>query len=476
MKILIFVIAFLLSGCNVLIKDEPKTGVNYIPIEFNVESIDYIKDYQSNETTWKMKPSGDIDVSLEIICPLTDRSDIKVIDLKKNKSEILVSLESKSIRGNILKRPIIKINLKGINPYKKLEYNLKINSNFDFIKTNLNSNIAKYIVMKDKTNINFDPNNIYVSKIGNKKQWTLEYPIVLTGNENPISKMSFIIDDATKNIVDEIKTQNSTIIGQGVPLIYFDDFFLYENSNSLYAYSIPKNKSIKILNYNNSIDIIKRDEFNNKIYILSKDDPSNILIINPDLSFETKNFNDYIITDFAIYNDILFFINKEKNLFSIYKYDTKISRIRSYQNEIKSIDSNGNDVAIELAQRNKNSIYRIYKDGKDAFIGNGSNPIIDNNSIYFINSNSSNSYIMNYNLNSGLSKSHISNKIIDLEFNNKDIIIKENVEGITKLSTFKNNILNEIISFPRENIYYSSKHNSIILLYKNNLYLVRLSN
>lgn len=477
MKKLIIIIAFLLSGCNVLIKDEPKTGVNYIPIEYNVESIDYIKEYESNEMVWKMKPLRSADVNLEIICPLTDRSDIKVVDLKQNQNDIILQLESKYSKDYILRRPIIKINLKGINPYNSTEYNLKIKSNFDFSNTNLNTRTAKNIVLRNITNINFEPKDIFVTKFKDKINWTLEYPLVLTGNENPVSKMSFIIDDNTQDIVETIQNQNSVKIDKGIPLISFDDYFLYTNLKTLYAYSIPKNKSIKIFDIKHKIDIAKKDIAKNKVYFLSHDNPDKIIVLNFDLTYNEIAFENLNILDFAIHDDKLFLVSKDSEAITIYKYTDELKEIKTTKEIVKNIETNGEDLVVELKAEENNSIYRIYKNGESVFIGNGTKPLIDKSSIYYISykDNPLNSYFTTYTLNSGLSSSHLCNSITDI-YNDGKIIIKENVEGITKLSTFQNNIINEIIQFSRESIYYLSKHNSIVLVYKNNIHIIIISN
>ena len=39
---LIYIIIIFLCGCKFLIKDEPKSGVNYVPLDYKVDSINYI--------------------------------------------------------------------------------------------------------------------------------------------------------------------------------------------------------------------------------------------------------------------------------------------------------------------------------------------------------------------------------------------------------------------------------------------------
>ena len=479
-KIIFVLIALLFSRCNILIKDDPNTGVTYTPIEFNVQSVDYIKDYNDNEINWVMKPMNDIDVSLNIICQLTDKRDIQVVDLKQNDNDIIINLTHGLKKENILKKPVIKISLKGINPYKKMDYNLIVKSDFNFIKTNINFNHLKNIVKKNHLNINYNPSDINLIKRKNKLTWSLNYPVVITGYDNPISSLELIIDDSTKKIINTIKSNNSIKISKGNPIGFIsDEIFIYENNKNLYAYSIPKNESIKILQLNSSIRTAKFDYAKNNLYLLLKNESNSLVKINSNLLYENINIGNFKIFDYAVSNDKIFFVVQNKNKSEIYKLNNGVPEIfKSLDFKIQNINTNGEAIAIEVMSDKDNYINLIKADGDISYIGLGSKPIINNQNIFYIRSTNKTLYseLVSYSLSTGLSNSHLHGIITNIYLNlNDNLIVKENVEGNTKLSTLQNNILDEIIQIPREKIFYSKKYNSIIILFENTIYYTNVS-
>ena len=472
-KLILLICIIFLSGCDVLIKDDPKTGINYIPIEYDLKSIDYISDYNNNEISWEMKPVGSIDVELTIVCPLTDRTNIKVLDLKQSEDEIIVKLKGPVVRNDSLQKPVIKIVLRGINPYNKQNYKLRLDSDFDFLRPNMDTDTAKAIIKETYPSIIYDPLDIKLMRTTKGLMWTLYYPLVDQDKENV--SIRFAISDSSKEIVNENKFEISKKIPFDKSIGFASgDFFLYKQSDDIYFYNIPKNESLKINKLKEEFTNIKRDPKTSKIYFQSCEPTSKFYIFNPETDdIKTFDLRDLYPDDFAVYDDKFFFITNNSTSSKLFKsQDSELEEIKQMSFLIKSIATNGKDLVIETLGKDGNLVYRIDSNYSLAFLGKGTKPVINSEFISYLSQSpgSNNPELIVYSLKSGLNKEIMHGNIKGISYDQNDnLIIKEKIESTIKLSIYKNQSIKTIVQLPCKNIFYSAKTNSLMVESHNNL-------
>lgn len=473
-KLILLICIIFLSGCDVLIKDDPKTGINYIPIEYDLKSIDYISDYKNNQLSWEMKPIGSIDVELTIICPLTDRTNIRITDLKQSEDEIIVKLKAPVTGNDSLKKPVIKINLRGINPYNKQSYKLNLDADFDFARPNLDTDSAKAIIKETYPGIIYDPLDVRLLRTSRGLMWTLYYPLVYKDHEADPA-IRFSIDDASKAIVNEREFENSKKIPFDKSIGFAsDEIFLYKESNDIYSYNIPKNESLKINKLKEEFTNIKRDSKTSQIYFQSKKSPSLFYIYNP-INNDVTNFylEDLYPDDFAVYDGNIFFIVNIGSSSKLFQYkNSELNEIKQFKFLIKSIATNGKDIVIETINKVGNRIYRIDSNFSLAFLGNGINPIINSDSISYLKkiNVSNSSELIIYSLKSGLNKTIMHGNIKEISYDlNNNLIIKEKIESTLRLSIYNGQSFKTIIQLPCKNLFYSAKANSLLVETVDNL-------
>lgn len=146
---LIFITIIFLSGCKFLIKDEPKTGINYVPLDYKVDSINYLTNVDSNELTTKLNHIDDSNYKLSILAPLTNCDEIVVENVNVNNFEIDITIDAKKNTNNEVKKPLITLSLTGLNPYNNSEYKVHVNIKYDRINLWLTRDEA-FKILKSK--------------------------------------------------------------------------------------------------------------------------------------------------------------------------------------------------------------------------------------------------------------------------------------------------------------------------------------
>ena len=121
---------------------------------------------------------------------------------------------------------------------------------------------------------------------------------------------------------------------------------------------------------------------------------------------------------------------------------------------------------IETINKVGNRIYRIDSNFSLAFLGNGTNPIINSDSISYLKkiNGSNSSELIIYSLKSGLNKTIMHGNIKEISYDlNNNLIIKEKIESTLRLSIYNGQSFKTIVQLPCKNLFYSAKTNSLMV-------------
>ncbi|MCI5675308.1 MAG: hypothetical protein MR314_03995 [Ezakiella sp.] len=482
-KLILIIISILnLSACDILVKDEPASGIKSIPLQYQMDNFSYTDDFSETKLDWSLslKDYGDLELIAKL--PLCNRSEIEVSDINISGNDIILKLHASQRFNKKIRRPKFNITIRGLNPFIKDEYDLIINADFDFISTNLSKDQVIDLVVKENLTLSPYPHDISLKK--NPSNGKLMWQLHFLNFTDEIVDMEFVVDDSDKNIIDYTKKATSNKISNGDIIDFIsEDEFLYSDDN-LYCYNIPKNTKSQLKLKLNAINLSARDIINDELFIYSKAVPESIFLI------KNHRFNNSVdaialpageLLDMSSHGSGSFILIKSKNdykkeSYNIYQFiDGKYQLKFSTNKKILSINAYYDDFVIELMRGEDSEIIRFDDKSRSVFIGNGSHPIITSDGIYYLkdNKNINRVDLIKYSLLSGLNSTIHSSNISEIDkFNDNSILIKEKVDSLIKLSTYTNDILKEIIIFPDTNLFINNDQE--LLLFERNKMIWKL--
>lgn len=397
---LIYIIIIFLCGCKFLIKDEPKSGVNYVPLDYKVDSINYITNVDSNELTTRLNHIDDSNYKLSIFAPLTNCDEIVVENVKVNNYEINVTLDSAKITKSNVKKPIVTLSLTGLNPYKNSEYKVHVDTKYDRINLWLTRDEAFKILKAEEFVTPCSPIYTDILKNGNSIFWKLGFYEINSESKSPIRYTEAIINDRTRELLNVNSIDMSKPILNGTLISSLDkNNFLYEEENKLHIYNIPHNTS-KTLDISITDNCAFSTDFiNNDIAINFAD--NNFAIV--DKFHNIRNLKADLNPDvkfFGLYGGNLYIAGADN---VIYKFDGKNTQeIYTSDEEITGL-SVGKEITFSAIDKfGEENIFILNQNGKK-FISKGSAPKINDDRILFKMPKSGKSVdLFSYNLSTGL--------------------------------------------------------------------------
>lgn len=397
---LIFITIIFLSGCKFLVKDEPKTGINYVPLDYKVDSINYLTNVDSNELTTKLNHIDDSNYKLSILAPLTNCDEIVVENVNVNNFEIDVILDAKKNRTTEVRKPLITLTLTGLNPYNNSEYKVHVDIKYDRINLWLTRDEAFKILKSENFIEPCSPIYTDILKNGSSILWKLGFYETNSESKSPIRYTEAVINDKTR----ELLTVNSFDVARPIldgSLISNLDYnnFLYEVNNKLLIYNIP-HKTSKTLDISITDNcVFSRDFSSGKIAILYPENKITII----DRFQNTRNLTFDLNTKvklFEIYDSKCYIVSADNNIYEL-KGDT-LNKIYSSGEEVTSF-SVGSEIAFSSINKfGEENIFLLDKDGK-RFISKGRLPKVGNDKILFeIPRSGKKVDLYSYNLSTGL--------------------------------------------------------------------------
>ncbi len=397
---LIFITIIFLSGCKFLVKDEPKTGINYVPLDYKVDSINYLTNVDSNELTTKLNHIDDSNYKLSILAPLTNCDEIVVENVNVNNFEIDVILDAKKNRTTEVRKPLIILTLTGLNPYNNSEYKVHVDIKYDRINLWLTRDEAFKILKSENFIEPCSPIYTDILKNGSSILWKLGFYETNSESKSPIRYTEAVINDKTKELLTVNSLDVSQPILDGSLISSLDNKnFLYESNNKLYIYNIP-HKTSKTLDISITDNCVFSMDFSSgKIAILYPENKITII----DRFQKIRNLNldlDAKVKLFEIYDSKCYIVSADNSIYKL-EGDT-LNKIYSSDEEVTSF-SVGREIAFSSINKfGEENIFLLDKDGK-RFISKGRLPKVGNDKILFeIPRSGKNVDIYSYNLSTGL--------------------------------------------------------------------------
>ncbi|MCI6609540.1 MAG: hypothetical protein MSH08_02025 [Ezakiella sp.] len=463
LKYLLIVISFCLTGCNLLIKDEPQTGIDYVPLEYTVLSIKYIKNIESTKTVTHLTHVDNSNYKLSIYAPVTNASKVSVKNIKINDNEIYIELNGSSNRSRTLSRPYIEVMITGINPYNEQNYTAKVISNYNIIKNNL----SESDVLKIITPLKSDPDEpILLSNLiknYNGLYWNIN--LLMLDSDNTILLHKIVINDKTKKIEQNTKINISQKIAYGKVLCDAENnSFYFVNGENLFLYDLtqnyPKDLNLKVKN----MISFAFDETQNKLYILNES--GGIEVIKKDeIIKQIHPETDEKILDLKAFNNKLVLLTENSNLY-LYENE-KSEKILQINKDIFNFDFNSEIVYWSGSDLFNSKIFKLSKSQNPVFIDKGASPIILNDKIYYIKNSESTSTIVSYNLKTGLSLDVCSSEKLKFVSKNKNsILFMETKNSKSKIYELKDDIYKYVIPI-QDGVVYSNFGDGIYILNQN---------
>ena len=397
---LIFITIIFLSGCKFLVKDETKTGINYVPLDYKVDSINYLTNVDSNELTTKLNHIDDTNSKLSILAPLTNCDEIVVENVNVNNFEIDITIDAKKNTNNEVKKPLITLSLTGLNPYNNSEYKVHVDIKYDRINLWLTRDEAFKILKSENFIEPCSP--IYTDILKNVSSilWKLGFYETNSESKSPIRYTEAVINDKTRELLTVNSIDVSQPILDGSLISNLDNKnFLYESNNKLYIYNIP-HKTSKTLDISITDNcVFSKDILNGGIAILYPE--NKITIIDRFQKIRYLNLDlDAKVKLFEIYEGKCYIVSADNNIYEL-KGDT-LNKIYSSGEEVTSF-SVGSEIAFSSINKfGEENIFLLEKDGK-RFISKGRLPKVGNDKILFeIPRSGKNVDLYSYNLSTGL--------------------------------------------------------------------------
>lgn len=454
-RFIIILLTIFLCGCDLLIKDEKRTGINYIPLAFNVQSINYTKNYDSDDVVTNLSQIDGSQYKLNIYAPLTDSKDVNVkkIQISENIINVLVSASKEKV--DTVRRPLISIIVSGLNPYIEDKYSVKINPLYPALNPSLEQDEAIKIL---KSNIDNNINSPIFSKIvyKNKKlTWNLGFYGIDNDNKNIFYK-NISIDDTSKKIISNSKKIMSKKILNGKILgILNKTNIIYINDNFIYSYYIPT-KSTKRLDINlTTFKFHKTDSKNNSIFIFA-----NNTLYKLDKDFYLKKLfkTDLNVKDIAIGEKEIFLLTDENKIYS-WKNE-KIEKIFSSNDLITSIEYS-DTLYISTQNAKSKSISKI--NNIRQFIDSGESIKTLDGSLFYLKNRDNLNNLMLYDIESGLKINLYSAEKLEIEKECVDsFIFYEKTNNCKNVYNIKNESISFITTLPSGQLYKLSDQNAII--------------
>ena len=213
-KLILIIISILnLSACDILVKDEPASGIKSTPLQYQMDKFSYTDDFSETKLDWSLslKDYGDLELIAKL--PLCNRSEIEVSDINISANDIILKLHASQRFNKKIRRPKFNITIRGLNPFIKDEYDLIINADFDFISTNLSKDQVIDLVVKENLTLSPYPHDISLKK--NPSNGKLMWQLHFLNFTDEIVDMEFVVDDSDKNIIDYTKKATSNKISNG---------------------------------------------------------------------------------------------------------------------------------------------------------------------------------------------------------------------------------------------------------------------
>lgn len=397
---LIFITIIFLSGCKFLIKDEPKTGINYVPLDYKVDSINYLTNVDSNELTTKLNHIDDSNYKLSILAPLTNCDEIVVENVNVNNFEIDITIDAKKNTNNEVKKPLITLSLTGLNPYNNSEYKVHVNIKYDRINLWLTRDEAFKILKSEKFVVPCSPIYTDILKNGSSILWKLGFYEINSESKNPIRYTEAVINDKTRELlnVNSFDVARPILDGSLISNLDYNNF-LYEVNNKLLIYNIP-HKTSKTLDISITDNcVFSRDFSSGKIAILYPE--NKITLIDRFQNTRNLTFDLNIkVKLFEIYDGKCYIVSTDNEIYKL-EGDT-LEKIYSFKEEITAF-SVGSEIALSSIDKfGEENIFLLDKSGK-RFISKGRSPKVCGDKILFeIPRGGKNIDLYSYNLSTGL--------------------------------------------------------------------------
>lgn len=471
---LIYISIIFLSGCKFLIKDEPKSGVNYVPLDYKVDSINYLTNVDSNELTTKLNHIDDSNYKLSIFAPLTNCDEIVVENVKVNNYEIYVTLDSEKNTKSNVKKPIITLSLTGLNPYENSEYKVHVDTKYDRINLWLTRDEAFKILKSEEFVAPCSPIYTDILKNGNSIFWKLGFYEINSESKSPIRYTEAIINDRTRELLNVNSIDVSKPILNGTLISNLDkNNFLYEEENKLHIYNIPHNigKTLDISITDNCT--FSTDFINNEIAISFTE--NNFAIV--DKFQNIRNLKADLSTDvkfFGLYGGNLYIVGSDN---CIYKFDGKnTEKIYISDEEITGLSVGKEIVFSTINKFGEENIFILNKNEKK-FISKGSSPKINDDRILFKMPKSGKSVdLFSYNLSTGLLlKVYTGTGVTYNRSGTGEFKIFDNEETYFNAYKLSGDSLTYICPLKESNISDSDK-NTFFTNYEGKIYILNLKN
>lgn len=442
--LILLIISVFLCGCNLLIKDEIKTGINYVPLAFNVQSISYTKTFDSDDVVTKLSHIEGSQYKLNIYAPLTDSKDVNVERIKISENVINVDVSASKEKQTAIRRPLISINVSGLNPYIEDKYSVKINPLYKAYNLNLKQDEAVKILKSNVGDNIKSPIFAKVLKSNKNINWNLGYYEIDNENENIYYK-NISIDDYSNKIISKSKKSISSKLFNGQILgILNGDNIVYLNNNNVYSYYIPT-KSVERLDINlTTFKIHKMDNKTNSIFIFSD---SALYKLGGDFKFEKLFDLELNIKKIAVGNDEIFLLTNENEIFS-YK-NNEIKKIYTSNENVESMDYS-DDLYIET---DKKRIYKI-KNHFNQIIDDGESIKCVGSYLYYLKKTDRDVNLVVYNTESGLKVNLYSSEKINIENESNNILIfYDTSNSVKKVYSIQNEMISYLINLPNGKFY-----------------------
>lgn len=447
--IILFIISVFLCGCNLLIKDEKITGINYVPLAFNVQSITYTKTFDSDDVVTKLSHIEGSQYKLSIYAPLTDSKDVNVERIQISENVINVDVSASNEHQKAIRRPLISINVSGLNPYIEDKYSVKINPLYKSYNLSLKQDEAIKILKSSVKEKIKSPIFAKVFKANKNLNWNLGYYHV--DNNQSIYYKNMTIDDYSKKIIATSEKEVSNKLFDGKILgILNGDNIVYLNNSNVYNYYIPT-KSVERLDINlTTFKVHKYDNKTNSIFIFSD---NALYRLSSDFRFE-KLFDSKLEVKNILSGEDEIYLLTEDNIIYTFK-DGELTKAYTSKENIKSMDySNGLYISTE-----KNVIYKIVNGAKQ-YIDNGEEIKSVGNYLYYIKRTDNAENLMVYNTNSGLKVNLYSLEKIELEEKSSNqLIFYEITSGVKKVYSIQNELISYFVNLPSGKFFSTSNSN-----------------